>query len=375
MPADTHTVFSTEDTRHMARALRLAARGRYTAQPNPMVGCVMVRNSAVLAEGWHQRAGSAHAEAAAIEAAEGSLEGATAYVTLEPCSHQGRTPPCADALIKAGVARVVAAMHDPNPLVAGSGVARLQEAGIDVQTGLLEAEAERLNRGFAKRMRHGRPFVRLKIASSLDGATGMASGESQWITGPAARADVQRLRAESGAILTGIGTVLADDPRLTVRDELRPKDVEQPLRVVLDSDLRTPVSVQMLRMPGETRIYYCGDNVRDDLTEAGATLAAVSEHKRGVDIGEVLDDLGRLEVNTVLAEAGATLAGSLLSGAHVDELVIYQAPQLLGSSTRPMLSTPGWRRLQHRLQLDITDIRAVGRDLRITARPMNTLEA
>ena len=368
-------MFSTEDTRHMARALRLAARGRYTAQPNPMVGCVIVRDSAVLAEGWHERAGRPHAEAAAIEAAEGSLEGATAYVTLEPCSHHGRTPPCADALIEAGISRVVAAMRDPNPLVAGSGLARLENAGVDVQSGLLTAEAERLNRGFAKRMRRGRPFVRLKIASSLDGATGMASGESQWITGPAARADVQRLRAESGAILTGIGTVLADDPRLTVRDELRPRDVKQPLRVVLDSDQRTPKSVQLLRMPGETRIYHCGDNVRDDLAEAGATLVAVSEHKRGVDIGEVLDDLGRLEVNTVLAEAGATLAGSLLSGAHVDELVIYQAPQLLGSSTRPMLSTPDWRRLQHRLQLDITDIRAVGRDLRITARPMNTLEA
>ncbi|MEO1248032.1 MAG: bifunctional diaminohydroxyphosphoribosylaminopyrimidine deaminase/5-amino-6-(5-phosphoribosylamino)uracil reductase RibD [Pseudomonadota bacterium] len=366
-------MFSADDTRHMARALKLAARGRYTAQPNPMVGCVIVRDGKVLGEGWHRRAGEAHAEVAAIRSATAELDGATAYVSLEPCSHHGRTPPCADALIEKGIKRVVAAMRDPNPAVSGGGIARLENAGVSVETGLLETEAERLNSGFVKRMRKGRPFVRLKIASSIDGATGMASGESQWITGPAARADVQRLRAESGAILTGIGTVIADDPRLTVRDELRSAEVSQPLRVILDSDLRTPVSVQLLRMPGETRIYYCGDNVREDLADAGATLVGVAEHKRGVDLGEVLDDLGRLEVNSVLVEAGATLAGSLVSGAFVDELIIYQAPQLLGSSTRPMLSTPGWRRLQHRLQLEIKDIRMVGRDLRIVARPLNTV--
>ncbi len=364
--------FSAEDSRHMARALKLAARGRYSARPNPMVGCVLVRDGAVLAEGFHARTGEAHAERLALDAA-GDARGATAYVTLEPCAHHGRTGPCADALIGAGVARVVAATTDPNPAVSGRGLARLAEAGIVTATGLLEAEARTLNRGFIKRMESGRPFVRVKIASSLDGGTAMSSGESQWITGPEARADVQRLRAASGAVLTGIGTVLADDPRLNVRDDTLPIPA-QPLRAILDSDLRTPASVELLQSPGAVRIYHCGDNVRGDLEDAGATLVPVAEHDGRVDLGAVLEDLGRLEVNDVLVEAGAELAGAFAMRHLVDEYVIYQAPLLLGSETRPMLLASAWRRLGQGQALHVTDRRLVGPDLRITARPRGNTE-
>ena len=351
----------------MARALKLAARGRYSARPNPMVGCVLVRDGAVLAEGFHARTGEAHAEIVALEAA-GDARGATAYVTLEPCAHHGRTGPCVEALIAAGVHRVVAAMTDPNPAVSGSGLIRLAEAGVATATGLFEPEAQALNRGFVKRMVSGRPFVRVKIASGLDGATAMTSGESQWITGPEARADVQRLRAAAGAILTGIGTVLADDPRLDVRDQTLPIP-DQPLRVVLDSDLRTPGRAEFLKPPGSARIYYCGDNVRGDLEDAGATLVPVAERQGRVDLGAVLDDLGRFEINDVLVEAGAVLAGAFAAAGLVDEYVIYQAPVLLGSETRPMLTTPAWQRLSQGTALDITDRRILGGDMRITAQP------
>lgn len=366
-------MFTIEDTRHMARALKLAARGTTSAHPNPMVGCVIVRDGAVAGEGWHRRTGEAHAEIVALEAAGDRARGSTAYVSLEPCSHHGRTPPCADALVEAGVGRVVAAMVDPNPEVSGRGLERLRAAGIETASGLLEAEARELNRGFVKRMQTGRPWVQVKIAASLDGGTAMQSGESQWITGPAARADVQRLRAAAGAIMTGVGTVIADDPRLTVRAASAPE--RQPLRVVLDSDLRTPVTAEMLEQPGETRIYYCGDPVRDDLAERGATLVHVRDDRRGVSIGAVLDDLGSLGVNLVMVEAGATLTGSLAAGALVDEFVIYQAAQLLGSGVRPMLDTPGWTRLGHRLNLDIIDMRLVGPDIRIVARPARHQES
>ena len=368
-------MFSRDDRRHMARALRLAARGRYTAHPNPMVGCVIANGGDVVGEGWHVRTGEGHAEVIALKEAGKRAAGSTVYVSLEPCSHHGRTPPCADALIEAGVARIVAAMVDPNPEVAGAGLARLDAAGIETGSGLLESESAELNRAFVKRMQTGRPWVQLKMASSLDGATGMQSGESQWITGPDARADVQRLRAAAGAILTGVGTVIADDPRMTVRGiEARVND-DQPIRAVVDSELRTPVAVKMLAEPGRTRIYHCTDSVRDDLAENGAELVAVGDAKRGVDLAAVLDDLGRLDVNLVLVEAGATLAGSLVAGGHVDEVVIYQAPKLLGSVTRPMLETPAWSRLDQGLKLDISDIRNVGRDLRIVARPVRLKES
>ena len=365
-------MFSVDDRRHMNRALQLAARGRVTARPNPMVGAVIVRDREVVGEGWHVRAGDDHAEVVALRNAGQLARGATAYVSLEPCSHHGRTPPCAEALVDAGISRVVAAMVDPNPAVAGSGLEQLEAAGVEVASGLLEAQARELNRGFVKRMQDGRPWVTVKIAASLDGATAMASGESQWITGPAARADVQRLRAESGAVMTGVGTVIADDPRLTVR---KPDAGNwQPLRVILDSDLRTPVTAEVLGQPGETRIYYCGDPVRDDLAERGATLVPVRDDRRGVKIADVLADLGRIGINHLLVESGARLAGSLAAGGWVDEFVIYQAPRLLGSATRSMLDTPGWIRLDQGLTLDVVDMRLVGRDVRVVVRPVRNTE-
>ena len=339
-----------------------------------MVGCVIVSGDEVVGEGWHVRTGEAHAEVLALEAAGEAARGANVYVSLEPCSHYGRTAPCADALIEAGVARVVAAMVDPNPAVSGEGLDKLRAAGIEVASGLLEARARDLNRAFFKRMQTGRPYVRLKVAASLDGGTAMASGESQWITGPEARADVQRLRASSGAILTGVGTVIADDPSLTVRNVEGLEPSRQPIRAVVDSDLRTPVAVKMLGEPGRTRIYHCTDSERDDLTERGAELVAVGDSPQGVDLGKVLDDLGAEEVNLVMVEAGATLAGSLVAAALVDEFVIYQAPQLLGSTTRAMLETPRWTRLDQRLNLDIIDTRKLGRDVKIVARPVRDTE-
>ena len=359
--------FSAEDSRHMARALKLAELGRYSTRPNPMVGCVLVRDGAVLAEGFHEKTGEAHAEIVALEAA-GDASGATAYVTLEPCAHRGRTGPCDAALIAAGVTRVVAAMTDPNPAVSGRGLARLAEAGVATAEGLFEAEARSLNSGFIRRMETGRPLVRVKIATGLDGGTAMRGGESQWITGPEARADVQRLHAAAGAVLTGIGTVLADDPRLDVRDRTLPIP-GQPLRVVLDTDLRTPAGAELLKSPGSVRIYHCGDNVRGDLEDAGATLVSVAERQGRVDLRAVLDDLGRHEINDVLVEAGSVLAGAFAAADLVDEYVIYQAPLLLGSETRPMLTTPAWQRLSQGSALEITDRRMLGRDARIAARP------
>ena len=364
--------FSAEDSQHMGRALKLAARGCYSARPNPLVGCVLVREGEVLAEAFHVRTGEAHAEIAALEAA-GDARGATAYVTLEPCAHQGRTGPCVEALIAAGVARVVVAMTDPNPVVSGRGLARLAAAGITIATGLCAAQARSLNRGFVKRMTSGRPLVRVKIAAGIDGGTAMACGESQWITGREARADVQRLRAAAGAVLTGIGTVLADDPRLDVRDATLPIP-DQPLRIVLDGDLHTPAGAALLHPPGCVRIYHCGDKVRGDLKDAGATLVSVAGRRGRVDLPAVLDDLGRLEVNEVLVEAGAVLAGAFAVQDLIDEYVIYQAPLLLGSETRPMLKTPAWRRLSQGTALEITDCRRLGRDARITARPPRKTE-
>ena len=352
----------------MARALRLAERGIYTAHPNPMVGCVLVRDGAIVGEGWHECAGEAHAEINALANAAGKARGATAYLTLEPCSHQGKTPPCAPALIEAGVSDVVIAMQDPFHAVSGDGQAALEAAGIKVRCGLMEAAAEALNRGFLSRVRNGRPFVRLKVACSIDGAIAMKSGESQWITGPEARADVQRLRARSGAILTGIGTVLADDPALTVRDAAIDNRDRQPVRAVLDSRLRMPLSAGMLAMPGETLLYCSDDARRQPLLDAGAGVVRVNRAGDTVDVQEVLADLAEREVNDVLVEAGPAVSGHLLSRRLVDELVIYQAPHIMGSETKPMFSTPGWALLADRLALDIVDLRQVGTDTRITAR-------
>jgi diaminohydroxyphosphoribosylaminopyrimidine deaminase/5-amino-6-(5-phosphoribosylamino)uracil reductase len=352
----------------MARALQLARRGLYTTDPNPRVGCVLVQGGTVVGEGWHERAGEPHAEIHALAQAGAAARGATAYVTLEPCCHHGRTPPCSAALIEAGVARVVAAMQDPNPRVAGMGLAALAQAGIAVQEGVLAAAAERLNRGFVRRMRTGLPWVRIKLAMSLDGRTALASGESRWITGAAARADVQHLRARSSAILTGIGTVLADDPSLNVR--LDAGTVRQPLRVVLDSKLQLPPTARLLSLPGKTVVLAAeGDARRSAALTAESTsvvLLPMQADKR-VSLDAVLRFLGEQECNEVHVEAGPTLCGALLQAGLVDELVIYLAPHLLGDTARGLFSLPGLDRMDQRIALEIADIRAVGADWRITA--------
>lgn len=361
------TAFRAEDGRHMARALQLARRGLYTTDPNPRVGCVLVRDGGVVGEGWHERAGGPHAEVVALAAAGERSRGATAYVSLEPCCHHGRTPPCTQALIAAGVARVVAAMPDPNPKVASQGISELEQAGIRVEIGLMQAEAERLNRGFLSRMTRARPWVRIKLAASLDGRTALASGESKWITGEAARADVQRLRASSSAILTGVGTVLADDPSLTVRDF----DIgRQPLRVVVDGHMSLRADTRLLHLPGKTLVVTAvdDDDYAEPLLAAGAEVMVLSAGPDAVDLAALMQDLAQREVNDVLVEAGATLCGALLRAGLVDELVLYLAPHLLGSGARGLFDLPGLESMRDRRALEIQDVRAVGQDWRITAR-------
>ncbi len=308
----------------MARALALAERGLTSAHPNPRVGCVLARDGQVLAEGWHERAGGPHAEAAALANLRAPAAGATAYVTLEPCNHHGRTPPCSEALIKAGVARVVYAIGDPNPQVKGGGAQRLREAGVQVQSGLLAGEASELNAGFIKRMREGLPLVRVKLAMSLDGRSALSDGRSQWITGEAARLDVQQWRARSAAILTGIGTVVADDPQLSVRPPGAP--VRQPLRVILDSALRTPPQARVFEGVTGQGVWIftaCTDSERiGALVARGARVEQAGSGPK-VDIAQVLSVLGKSGVNEVLVEAGATLAGALIAQRCVDELLLY----------------------------------------------------
>jgi diaminohydroxyphosphoribosylaminopyrimidine deaminase/5-amino-6-(5-phosphoribosylamino)uracil reductase len=360
--------FSAEDCAYMARALRLAARGLYTAHPNPMVGCVLVRDGAVVGEGWHRLAGEAHAEIHALTAAAERAKGATAYITLEPCSHHGKTPPCAPALIDAGVSEVVVAMQDPFPAVRGDGLAALEAAGVRVRKGLMSSAAAELNEGYLCRIESGRPFVRAKVGSSLDGAIAMRSGESQWITGPEARADVQRLRARSGAILTGIGTVLADDPALNIRHEAIDTAGRQPIRAVLDTGLRMPLSAGMLDLPGTTVLYCSRDDGRKPLEATGAEVVRVDAAGDHVDARQVLADLATRGVNDVLVEAGPTVSGYLLAEKLVDELVIYQAPHIMGSETMPMFRTPTWQALADRADVEVRELRHVGRDIRLTAR-------
>ena len=360
--------FSASDCAHMARALQLAELGQYTAHPNPMVGCVIVKDGMVVGEGWHECAGEAHAEINALAAASGRTNGATAYVTLEPCAHHGKTPPCAQALVDAGISRVVAAMRDPYEEVAGRGLAMLKNAGVAAELGLMQASAERLNAGYVSRVSSNRPYVRVKVAASIDGAIAMSSGESQWITGAPARADVQRLRARSGAIMTGIGTVLADDPFLDVRLQTIETRGLQPLRVVLDSQLRMPLTAAMLARPGHTLVCCCGNQDESALQRGGAEVRSFGESGGVVNVGEVLDDLAGRGVNDLLVEAGPGVMGHLLHEGLVDELVIYQAPHIMGSETRGMFDTPSWSALANRQVLDITDMRRVGNDTRVTAR-------
>ncbi len=367
------------DHAYMSEALQLARRGLYTTDPNPRVGCVLVNQDEVVGRGWHAKAGESHAEVQALRDAGSKAAGATAYVTLEPCSHQGRTPPCADALIEAGISRAVVAMQDPNPQVAGQGLARLQAAGIGVDTGLLKNEAEALNPGFISRMQRGRPFVRCKLAMSLDGRTAMASGESQWITSEASRKDVQFLRARSSAILTGIGTVLADNPSMNVRlaasDLAGVEPVRQPLRVILDSELRCPGDARMLSLEGQVLIMTAADKTDKNwplLVKAGVELVKVESDNGGLNLQSVLKKLADRQVNEVMLETGMTLAGAMLQSGLVDELIIYMAPHLMGDSARGLFHMPGLDAMQDRVSLQITDMRAIGCDIRITAQVTNS---
>jgi diaminohydroxyphosphoribosylaminopyrimidine deaminase/5-amino-6-(5-phosphoribosylamino)uracil reductase len=363
------------DARYMARALRLAGRGLYTTDPNPRVGCVLVRGDEIVGEGWHERAGGPHAELEALREAGDRAPGATAYVTLEPCAHYGRTPPCSDALLRAGVARLVVAMVDPNPLVAGQGIAKLRDAGIETESGLMAEQAEALNRGFLSRMRSGRPWVRVKTAMSLDGRTAMASGESQWITGEAARRDVQHLRARSSAVLTGVGTVLADDPSLNVRLTAAElgivEPVRHPLRVVLDSELRTPTDAKMLALPGQMLILTTSQDAAriDTLRESGAEVAQVEGSATGLDLQAVMETLAVREVNEVHVEAGATLTGALLAEGLVHELVVYMAAHLMGDGARGLARLPAISTMSDRIDLRFTEVRFVGPDLRMILHP------
>lgn len=358
-------MFSTADYQHMAQALQLAERGLYSTSPNPRVGCVIVKDGAVVGQGWHQRAGEAHAEIHALQQAGEAARGATVYVTLEPCSHHGRTPPCADALIAAGVARVVAAMQDPNPQVAGNGLALLEQAGICTACGLLEDAARELNAGFIKRMVLGHPWLRIKTASSLDGKTALSSGDSKWITGAAARQDVHRLRARSCAILTGVGTVLADDPQLNVRGVDTPR---QPLKVVVDSRLNTPPNAQILQA-GKTLIVCAEPDAKrmTALERAGAEILCLPGENAQVDLAALLSILARRGINEVMTEAGATLNGALIAAGFVDEWIMYVAPVLLGDAARGLFTLPEPAQMQDRKILAIKDLRQVGADLRLTA--------
>ena len=364
------------DERYMARALELARRGRFTTTPNPNVGCVIVRAGEIVGEGWHQRAGEPHAEVHALRMAGERAKGATAYVTLEPCSHHGRTPPCCDALIAAGVTRVVAAMQDPNPQVAGRGLYRLQQAGIDVSHGVMINDAEALNRGFLKRMRTGFPWIQLKLGASLDGRTAMASGESQWITSAAARRDVQRLRAQSSAILSTSATVLADNPSLTVRwnelsadvrAQLDENQLRQPVRVVIDSQQRVTPQHSLIDQPGET--WLMRSEPDRQTWPASVTQIAVPQRGEQLDLVAMMMLLGQRQINSVWVEAGASLAGALLQAGLVDELIVYMAPKLLGNAARGLCELPGLEQLTDAPALNFSDVRRVGEDLRLTLTP------
>lgn len=365
--------FSADDVRYMSEALQLARRGRFTTQPNPRVGCVIVKDGVVVGTGYHARAGGPHAEVAALKQAGYRAFGATAYVTLESCAHHGRTPPCANELVIAGLKRVVMATLDANPLVAGKGKKILDDAGIETLAGVLEEEARTLNAGFLRRMNGGLPWTRLKLAMSLDGRTGMASGESKWITGPDARRDVQQWRAMSSAIITGIGTMLADDPSLTVRptewENWTSGEPVQPWRVILDAGFRTPPTANVLKQPGRTIIVGTHSQLdrQTALSDAGAEIWVLSGTNGRVDLKALLQRLAKEGANEVLVEAGATVAGSFARAGLVDEYVIYQAPVLMGSSARPLLDWP-MQFMREQRKLVITDVRMVGSDIRLLAR-------
>jgi diaminohydroxyphosphoribosylaminopyrimidine deaminase/5-amino-6-(5-phosphoribosylamino)uracil reductase len=354
---------SNDDAAFMARALQLARQGVYTTDPNPHVGCVLVKDGNIIAEGWTQAAGFAHAEIDALSRTA-DAHNATAYVTLEPCSHHGRTGPCCNALILAGISRAVVAMPDPNPLVCGRGLQKMRDAGIEVVTGVLHQEAAQLNKGFFKRMTQGLPWIRSKLAMSLDGRTALASGESKWITSEQSRLDVQRFRAESSAIVTGINTVLADDPHMNARVDW---DVKQPVKVVLDSALRMPTKTKLLESQAETWIITCCNNElkQRQLLDAGYKVWQVADVAGRPDLPEVFKLLAEKQINTVWIEAGATLNGALLLSELVDEWLVYMAPCVLGDEGRGLFHLPGLQTMQDKKQLKLLNARQLGPDLRL----------
>lgn len=365
------------DLHYLSRSIQLAKKGLYTSQPNPRVGCVIVLNDDIVGEGYHQQAGGPHAEIHALQQAGHKAKGATAYVSLEPCSHQGKTPPCADALIKAGISRVVCAMQDPNPLVAGKGLKKLQQAGIEILSGLMQQEAQSINPGFVKRMQTAMPYVRVKLAMSLDGRTAMSSGESQWITGPDARADVQKLRARSSVVLTGSGTVLVDDPSMNVRISAQDIGAEinpyQPLRAIIDGDLKVATDQKIFYQAGQTLVFTHA--VKCAQAEASADSASrkivgIAEKNGKLDLAQVLKYLAQKhQANEVHVEAGSELCGALLDQHLVDEIVLYIAPIIMGDSAKGLFHLPELQKMSQRIELNITEICPIGKDWRLTARP------
>ncbi|SFK82098.1 diaminohydroxyphosphoribosylaminopyrimidine deaminase [Nitrosomonas aestuarii] len=361
-------MFSLADYTFMSHALQLAEKGLNTTSPNPRVGCVITCNDQIVGSGWHEKVGQAHAEINALVQAGDAARGATVYVTLEPCSHHGRTPPCADALIKAGVSRVVIAMEDPNPQVLGNGCAALKQAGVSVQTGLLSEQAQALNIGFINRMRSQRPWVRLKVAASLDGKTALNNGQSQWITGEAARIDGHRWRARSCGMMTGIGTILADNARLSVRHIFTSR---QPKKIIIDNRLEIPFDALVLQ--GEQAFIFTTASADTGkittLEKMGARVIVCKQSDQGrVDLNQMLATLADLEFNEIMVEAGSGLNGALMHAGLVDELIIYMAPSLLGGSAKDMLQLPELTCLDHKISLKIEDVRMVGRDIRLVAR-------
>ncbi len=371
-------MWTTSDHQHMSRALQLARRGLYSTDPNPRVACIIVKDDVVLSEGWHQKAGQPHAEIEALKNAldnhtSADVSGATCYVTLEPCAHHGRTSPCTESLIKAGIRRVVAATIDPNPLVAGKGLQQMMVANIETESGLMESQARELNPGFEMRMKQGRPFVRCKLAMSLDGKTALHNGESKWISSSESRMDVQKLRARSSAIMTGIATVIADDPSMNVRlseSSEWAKHGRQPLRVVLDSELEISPKAKILNVAGDVIIFHQSNNKNreEQLENKGAELFSVKAKRGPAFLEFVLRFLaGEKEINEVLLEAGSSLSGEMMQAGFIDELIIYLAPTLLGQDAKALFQLPLIEKMSDRLSLNFSDIRSVGKDIRIKA--------
>jgi diaminohydroxyphosphoribosylaminopyrimidine deaminase / 5-amino-6-(5-phosphoribosylamino)uracil reductase len=363
-------MFSSADYAFMSHALQLAEKGLYSTAPNPRVGCVITQHGKLIASGWHEQAGQPHAEINALNSVAEDVRGATAYITLEPCSHHGRTPPCAHALIQAGIGKVIIAMQDPNPLVSGRGCALLQHAGVTVQTGLLQAEANKLNLGFVTRMQHQRPWVRLKIAASLDGKTALTNGVSQWITGEAARQDGHRWRARSCAVLTGIGTLKQDDPQLTVRHI---KTSRQPRKVVVDKQLAIPLDAKLLQ--GEEVFIFTANSENPEktlaLNELGAQVIVLPDVKGNVDLQKMMHKLADFEMNELLVEAGSGLSGALVSAGLVDELILFLAPHLLGDVAQGMVKLSELMDLDQKVALELQDVRMIGQDIRVIAKLHN----